>query len=481
MAFLPWAPILDIERTTARGRDRQEPRLHAEAGGAGLVAGPVAVHCSPSRDGNRRPSRRERGRRRHQARRPRDRGADLRRPSVGRPAISISSRHPTNAAKPGQGPDRPPAPAPPPPPKWRSWLLLAGVVVTLLLLFAPALKSTPTKNLDYSQFLTRVKAHQIKTASINPSGAVTGTLKGGEAYTSQIPVALQDTQLAPVLKANDVAITGVGSSSSLLADLLEDFLPLLFFVGVFIWFGRSQRRQLQGGIMGIGGSKAKLYDEDRPTTRFSDVAGYDGAKREVAEVVDFLKPTRALHEGRGRRSPGRAHGGAAGHRQDADGPGRGRRGGGPLPGPHRIELRGDVRGRGRQAGPRPVRRRPQAGPVPSSSSTRSTPSANAGAARSSPTTSGSRPSTSSWPRWTASTPPPAWSSWPPPTGPRSWTRRCCGRVASTARSRSRCPTRPSAPPSWASTPGTSTWRPTSISAPSRGARRVSPAPTWPTC
>ena len=31
--------------------------------------------------------------------------------------------------------------------------------------------------------------------------------------------------------------------------------------------------------MGIGGSKAKVYDEDRPTTRFADVAGYEGAKR----------------------------------------------------------------------------------------------------------------------------------------------------------------------------------------------------------
>jgi len=41
--------------------------------------------------------------------------------------------------------------------------------------------------------------------------------------------------------------------------------------------------------MGIGRSKAKVYDEDRPTTRFADVAGYEGAKAEVSEVVDFLK------------------------------------------------------------------------------------------------------------------------------------------------------------------------------------------------
>jgi cell division protease FtsH len=171
------------------------------------------------------------------------------------------------------------------------------VVVTLLLLFAPAFKTTPTKSLDYTQFLARVKAHGIKTASINPTGGVTGTLKGGEAYTSQIPTALQDTQLAGLLKADDVAITGVGSSSSIV-DILVDIVPLLFFVGIFIWFGRSQRRAIQGGIMGIGGSKAKLYDEDRPTTRFADVAGYDGAKREVAEVVDFLsRPERYTKAG----------------------------------------------------------------------------------------------------------------------------------------------------------------------------------------
>ena len=106
-----------------------------------------------------------------------------------------------------------------------------------------------------------------------------------------------------------------------MADLLS-FLPLLFFVGVFVWLGRSTRRQLQGGIMGIGGSKAKLYDEERPVTRFSDVAGYDGAKREVAEVVDFLKRPGRYTQRRSGGSEGGADGGAAGQREDADGTGR---------------------------------------------------------------------------------------------------------------------------------------------------------------
>ena len=85
-----------------------------------------------------------------------------------------------------------------------------------------------------------------------------------------------------------MAITGVGSQSSI-AAVIVSFLPLVALVGLFVWLGRRGARHAASGIMGIGASKAKVYDEDRPSTRFSDVAGYGAAKREVAEVVDFLK------------------------------------------------------------------------------------------------------------------------------------------------------------------------------------------------
>ncbi len=197
------------------------------------------------------------------------------------------TRHLTGSAKPGAPPDRPPAPAPPPPPRWRMWLLPLGILITVLLLYLPHTSSTPTKNFSYSKFLSEVTSGQVKTASVNPSGGLSGALKGGDNYTSQIPTAINDFKLAPTLKAHDVNITGVGQGSALLTDLLS-FLPFLLFIGFFLWIGRRTSRQLAGGIMGIGGSKAKVYDEDKPTTRFADIAGYEGAKREVSEVVDFL-------------------------------------------------------------------------------------------------------------------------------------------------------------------------------------------------
>ena len=54
-----------------------------------------------------------------------------------------------------------------------------------------------------------------------------------------------------------------------------------------------------GSIMSIGRSKAKLYSTERPSTTFDDVAGYDGVKLEISEVVDFLKtPARFKEIGR---------------------------------------------------------------------------------------------------------------------------------------------------------------------------------------
>jgi cell division protease FtsH len=51
-------------------------------------------------------------------------------------------------------------------------------------------------------------------------------------------------------------------------------------------------------VLGVGRSRAKVFDEERPSTTFGDVAGYEGAKSEISEVVDFLrKPDRYARAG----------------------------------------------------------------------------------------------------------------------------------------------------------------------------------------
>ena len=211
--------------------------------------------------------------------------------------------------------------------------------------------------------------------------------------------------------------------------------------------GRRQRghavRQVEGQAGRQGPAAGHLRRRGRLRRGGRGAAGDQGVPRGPGQVPGH----------RGQDPQGRAAVRAAGHRQDAAGPGRGRRGRRAVLLDLGLRLRRDVRRRRRQPGPRPVRagqgrRRP-----PSSSSTRSTPSAaTAAPAWAAATTSGSRRSTSCSSRWTASTPAPASSSSPPPTGPTSSTRRCCGPAASTARSSSTSPTSRAARRSSTSTP-----------------------------
>lgn len=204
----------------------------------------------------------------------------------------LSGRHATGTAKPGPPDEPPPPPEAPRSPDWRRWLLPIGtLIVTLWLLVPLMLTGSEVRSYSYSDFVARVGAGQVKTVTIDDQGAVSGSLDNGTTFTTQIPTALNVGTLESQLQSHHVQIKATRADGSLLSILLG-FLPMMLLIGLFLWMGRQAQHSMAGGLGGIGGfgrSGAKIIEAERPTTRFGDVAGYEGVKQEIDEVVDFLR------------------------------------------------------------------------------------------------------------------------------------------------------------------------------------------------
>jgi cell division protease FtsH len=195
-------------------------------------------------------------------------------------------------AKPPPPGDKPTGSAPPPPPAWRNWLWPIMILAIFVLFFVLPTRSTST-SLTYSQFLSDVSSHKVQSLQISGSvgGTSTGKLKDGTSFTVVIPPqAGQDslTNLTENIPSVSTAPSGEGFGNEVLIYLIVFGLPILLFFWLFRRISRGAGGQL-GGVLGAGRSRAKVFDEERPSTTFADVAGYEGAKAEIAEVVDFLR------------------------------------------------------------------------------------------------------------------------------------------------------------------------------------------------
>jgi len=178
-------------------------------------------------------------------------------------------------------------------PRWATWAIVA---VVILLIAGPRIwpTSTATK-LTYTEFLDLVDQGQIKQVEINNlSNQISGTLKDGSEFVTTGAVALSDAD-ETLLKAKGVDYDYSTPQGNFFTNLIPLLLPFILIMGFFFWMQRRAMGQA-GSIMSIGRSRAKNYNADKPATTFADVAGYDGVKQEIREVVDFLKMPESFKE-----------------------------------------------------------------------------------------------------------------------------------------------------------------------------------------
>jgi cell division protease FtsH len=171
-------------------------------------------------------------------------------------------------------------------PRWAVWVLIA---VAAALIAGPRLwpASTATK-VTYTEFLDLVQSGKVDSVEINNlSNTISGKMADGSEFITTGAASLSDAD-EQLLKEQGVDYDYSTPQGNFFTNLIPILLPFFLIMGFFIWMQRRAMGQA-GNIMSIGRSRAKNYNADKPSTTFADVAGYEGVKQEIKEVVDFLR------------------------------------------------------------------------------------------------------------------------------------------------------------------------------------------------
>ena len=162
-------------------------------------------------------------------------------------------------------------------------LFIIFVVVISLFNFIQLSSRVQETKLSYSQFMAMVENNQIDKITMK-GNLITGELDARTQFQTFAP---NDPELISILRENGVEIEVYPEGSSWLG-LLGGFLPILIFVGIWIYIMR-QMRFTGNKALSFGKSRARMISNEAAKTTFRDVAGAEEAKEELKELIEFLK------------------------------------------------------------------------------------------------------------------------------------------------------------------------------------------------
>ena len=173
----------------------------------------------------------------------------------------------------------------------KSLLLLA----LALLFIGPFLLSFSSyrsgqENIPLSQVLVDIKENKVERVGISEERLTVKYKDGGE----KTSIKESGESFSTILKNSgiDPSVTSFAIEDKLLSRVWLDILGILLPVGLmalFFLFIFRQARGAQDSVFSFGKSGAKVFAKGKQNVTFKDVAGVDEAKRELEEVVDFLK------------------------------------------------------------------------------------------------------------------------------------------------------------------------------------------------
>ena len=185
--------------------------------------------------------------------------------------------------------------------------VVLGIMVLAFVSMLFTGSTTQTSELSYTTFVQKLQANEIKSVQIDGNSVVATPIKQPEAKkpvskyetlmgTQPATPTIQYHVLVPnsadlmnkLEKANvDISVKKPSESTQMLGLIGSLILPLLFIVFLVVMAKSIQSGGAQA--MSFGKSKAKMLLDSKVKTKFDDVAGIDEEKKELEEIVDFLK------------------------------------------------------------------------------------------------------------------------------------------------------------------------------------------------
>lgn len=171
--------------------------------------------------------------------------------------------------------------------------LMLWIVVILITAFVMKVldqKQVASKEIQYSDFITAVKAGNVQSVMFQSENTIQGKFKDGYENGKYFElVGPTDADSRKTLEENGIIPNyKKEEKQGLLATLFINWLPMILLFLFFFFF----LRQLQAGggkAMSFGKSKARMLTENDKRITFEDVAGVEEAKEELVEIVDFLR------------------------------------------------------------------------------------------------------------------------------------------------------------------------------------------------
>jgi cell division protease FtsH len=181
---------------------------------------------------------------------------------------------------------------------WRGWLLLGLMVAAYFLFERASAERQAAVDISYSSFYRLLDDKKLKEVVLQGQ-RLTGQLAQAEQvdgvrverFRTMVPI-FQDGTLINDLRTKQVVVQVRSEERPFVLELVMSIAPLLIIVVVWMWLQRSAQKMMSSGgpfSAMMKGRSRKFEKETAVAVRFDDVAGQQAPKRDLAEIVDFLK------------------------------------------------------------------------------------------------------------------------------------------------------------------------------------------------